>query len=127
MVGERVVIGLEFSIRIEVEVLKQVVEVIVMFSYNKIMFEFDFMILVKMINEIEEVWLMLYLLIDVICWFFLYIQDYEEKYYLRGRNKIVDKIVNEIIIFVFNVFKLYFVLLKWLKFQVEYDKMLYRE
>lgn len=95
MAGERAVTGLESSIRTEAEALKQAVEAIAMFSYNKIMFEPDSMTLVKMINETEEVWPMLYPLIEVIRRSFSHIQDYEEKYYPRGRNKTADKIANE--------------------------------
>ena len=57
-----------------------------MFSYNKIMFEPDSMTLLKMINETEEVWPMLYPVIEVIRPSFSHIQDYKEKYYLGERN-----------------------------------------
>ena len=98
-----------------------------MFSYNKIMFEPDSMTLVKMINETEEVWPMLYPVIQVIRRSFSHIPDYEEKHYLREKNKTANKIAKKTIIFVFNVPKSYSVVPKWLKFQVEYDKMLYGE
>lgn len=49
-IGVRIVIRLVLIIIIEIEVLEWFVEILVGFGYKNIIFEFDFLILVKMIN-----------------------------------------------------------------------------
>lgn len=49
------------------------------------------------------------------------------RFYPRGGNKAADRIAKETITFVSNVPKLYFVVPKRLKFQVESNNLLYGE
>lgn len=119
--------GLESSIRTEAEALQWAVESMARFQYNNVLFETDSLCLAKMVNGTEEVWPKLLPVMDKIPQALLQIPHAEVRFFPRGGNKVAYRIAKETITFVPNVPKLYSVVPKWLKFQVESDRMLYGE
>ncbi|XP_013589105.1 PREDICTED: putative tRNA (cytidine(32)/guanosine(34)-2'-O)-methyltransferase [Brassica oleracea var. oleracea] len=82
---------------------------------------------ISMVNGTEEVWPKLLPVMDKIPQALLQIPHAEVRFFPRGGNKVAYRIAKETITFVPNVPKLYSVVPKWLKFQVESDRMLYGE
>lgn len=83
------------SIFAEAEALKWRVETMTSFDYKNIIFESDYLSLVKMINGSEEVQPVLQPIIDVTRLTLLQIQSYVVRVYLRSGNKISDRISKE--------------------------------
>lgn len=125
--GARPMARLDSSIRAEAEAFQWVVDEMARFNYNRIIFESDSLTLVKMINGTEEVWPILLPVIETICQPLSQIKEYEVKFFPRRGNKTADRIAKKSIIYVFNIPKLYYVVVKCLIFKVDSDISLYDE